>query len=121
MGLNIKATRRMSLAEFAEGWDDCYLTVSVIDGKEAESIQDRIDELRKQKDERGLTDLISETCNRVVQGGVVINTDEKDGSQTEYRFSKDEVQEVVEAIGDAWRIEAFNTATGTDRLKSMKN
>lgn len=120
MGLNIRATRRVSLAEFATGWDDCFLTVSVIPGNAAEVLQDKIDLCKKMDDAKGLSQLLQDTCSEAIQGGVILNTDDS-GEQSSYKFSKDEAPEVVAALGDAWCIHVIDVATGTDRLKSMRN
>jgi len=120
MGLNIKATRRASLEGFATGWDDCFVTVTAMPADQAEVLQDKIDACKNLKDARGLSELLRETCNEVIQSGTIINT-EKDGTAAPYKFSKEEVPEVVAALGDAWCIQVIDVATGADRLKSMAN
>lgn len=115
MGLNIQAYRRVSLKGFALGWDNCYVKVRAVNEAQRTRYQQ---ELGDTKDETVATAVTKQACKDVIVGGVILNTTE-DGHEESYEFSRDDVDEVVEALSFPWQTEILSIATGADRLKAM--
>jgi len=120
MGLNIKATRRVSLNGFAIGWEDCYLIVNALKDEEARAVAQRVDEAESADNEAALNAALNEFALANIVGGAIINTNDE-GQQERIEFSREDVPAVVAALGIAWIIEALSVATGADRLKSKTN
>ncbi|TFD14180.1 hypothetical protein E3T26_08635 [Cryobacterium sp. TMT1-21] len=117
MPLNLQATRRLSLSEFAIGWGDCYLIVKAVSGTEGQETADKVEALKEDNDVKGLNEVVREYCVKNITKGVVINTKD-DGSQEPYEFTSDEVSGVVDALNLAWQLEVLAVSTGSDRLKA---
>ena len=117
MGLKINATRTMSLNGFANGWDDCFLTVKAVRTKDAEVTFDQIEAFKDSEDASGLTALLESFCTENILSGTVMTTTE-DGKQEPYSFSKSETPEVVAELNTAWMLEVLDVSTGNDRLKA---
>ncbi|MDV6295182.1 hypothetical protein [Rhodococcus aetherivorans] len=122
LGLNIVATRKLSLKGFAEGWDDCYLLIRSASDKEQKQWAVEAQPYKEEKDDERkaaiLEDLTERRVMEVIIGGRVITTDE-DGTSRPVEFGKEDVSVVVEALSFYWRNEAVNLASGVDRLKAM--
>lgn len=116
MGLNLNATRRLSLNGFAIGWDECYLLVKAVKQEEAQATSDEIEKLKESNDVQGLNALVRDYCVRNITGGAVINTLE-DGTTERVEISRDDVPTVVDVLNTAWQLEVLAISTGSDRLK----
>lgn len=116
MGLNLKAQRRVSLDEFAEGWEGCYVIVEAIGGKEARELDVKAREIFERKDEDELNAFMLEVLAPRVKRGRIINTGD-DGTAAPYEFNADEAAEVLSFVNFAWQSEILGVATGSDRLK----
>lgn len=114
MGLNIVARRRVSLKGFAQGWDDCFITVKAVNEKQRNEYMERLGDT---KDDEVAARVTREACLDVILGGRIINTDEA-GNEAPYDFNHSEVEEVVEALSFPWQTEILSVATGADRLKA---
>ncbi|MFF6951828.1 hypothetical protein ACFZAD_24615 [Streptomyces iakyrus] len=135
-GLNIVAKRKVSLAEFAEGWDDCYVMVRAASSKEKAELDEKVDsynlelrELREEKDENArdakarkleekLHQFQRECAISLIESGVVMSTNE-DGTTESVEFGESDIPYVVDALGFAWIAEILGVSTGADRLKAM--
>lgn len=120
MGLNLKATRKISLKEFAIGWDKCYLIVKTVSASESETIQDRLDEFKRLDDAKGMADTLTQFSIDNIVGGKILNTLD-DGSTELIDFSGEDTPSVVDALNVAWQSEVLAVATGNDRLKLKTN
>ncbi|MGW6120436.1 hypothetical protein ACWFRF_15445 [Nocardia sp. NPDC055165] len=114
MGLNITATRRMSLADFGQGWQDCYLLVRAAN----KALRDEW----KSKFTPGMTNeqaeaLVREGALQTIIGGVILNTNE-DGSTELVTITSQDVPAVADALGFAWLNDAVALSSGADRLKA---
>jgi hypothetical protein len=116
MGLNIVAERKMSLKEFAEGWDDCYLMIRV--ANETKRQEWRAALVVAQVDEEAVAKVIREACLEVITSGVVMSTGDN-GVATPVTFEKSDVPELVEALNFAWQQEVVGVSTGNNRLKAQ--
>lgn len=125
MGLNIVAHRKVSLSSFAEGWDDCFLTVKVVSEKTrtiwAEEMNAKVKSLDGDKDKDQklddyALDFMANQCREVITGGVIVNTDET-GKSERYTLKSEDISDVVEFLNYSWKQEIVSTATGTNRLK----
>lgn len=137
MGLNIVATRRYDLSDFAEGWDGAYVIVKVpnaqvrqeyvdfmarvqIDmnteiedlpvSKSAAAISAKYDDIADKK--------VAEMALQLIVRGEVVSTDDETGKSELTKFDKEDVAVVVDALGFAWLTEIVRLALGNDRLKA---
>jgi preprotein translocase subunit SecD len=134
-GLNIAAKRKVSLNEFAEGWDDCFVMVKVPSEKNRQAyalslnkLQAKIrKDIKASQDEEPsedygtqVEDLQRSFCLDHIVSGAVMTTND-DGTTELVNFTKDDVPTVVEALGFTWLQRVVSVATGADRLKAMTN
>lgn len=126
MTLNIVASRKVSLAGFAEGWDNCYVTVRAISEKTRKAWSDEMEtkqaelegsEEGKQNLEKYAIEFLDRQCRDVITGGVIMNTD-KEGTTSEYTLSASEIPDLLEFLSFSWQQQIVSTATGTNRLKA---
>ncbi|WP_153008336.1 hypothetical protein [Rhodococcus pyridinivorans] len=118
MALNIVAYRKVSLAGYGEGWDDCYLRVRAANATQR---KDWIEFFQKD----GVTEEEAESKFReialeVIVGGVVRHTNE-DGSEEDKSFGIGQVDEVVAALSTdgATMHDVMSVSAGADRLKAV--
>lgn len=117
MGLNIVAYRKLSLAEFAEGWGDCYLTIRVANERERESWMEMIEGAKTANDKDMLASSVREICVAVITGGLIMNTD-SDGKASPLKIEVTDVPDVLDAVNFDWQMEIIGTSTGANRLKA---
>lgn len=117
MALNIQATRKLSLEEFAIGWKECFLTVKVATPEQVERYNEEVEALRESDDTDALSRVMRDFATRAVASGKIMNTDES-GEASLYSFTYEEISDVVDALGIAWHAEIISISTGADRLKS---
>lgn len=130
MALNIVAFRKVSLKGFADGWDKCFLTVRAVSEKTRKSW---MDELNKKSEEINSSDasendktqqleklgeeFLETQCLSVIEGGVIMNTDEN-GLESEYELQKGDIPALMEHLSFLWQRDIVSTATGANRLKA---
>jgi len=134
MGLNIVATRKFSLKDFAEGWGDCFITLRAANEAQRKGYADRLMDYQSEMDEVKATGdeskikafgaeldqkadaAVREFAAELIVGGKVITTND-DGTTELVNFGKDDVSTIIEVLGFAWLNELVEVATGNDRLK----
>lgn len=114
MGLNIVAYRRVSLAGFGEGWNDCHLTVKAFNPAQVEEARNIVyGDMGDDEKESAAKKL----ANDMIVGGVVINT-KADGTTEPVKIEASDVPYVVDMLGAGWLQQAMLVAAGADRLKA---
>lgn len=128
MGLNIVAHRKMSLAGFADGWENCFLTIRAVSEKQRKAWADEMNAMKAStegKDDRRqlledyASDFLERQCKEVIVGGTIMNTDE-DGNTVEYKLDKSDISDLTSFLSFAWQQEVVSTATGANRLKATQ-
>ena len=117
MGLNIVAYRKLSLADFAQGWGDCYLTIRVANKSERETWLESIEAAKKSNDMAVLSKSVRDICVAVITGGLIMNTD-SDGKASPLKIEVTDVPDVLDAVNFDWQMEIIGTSTGANRLKA---
>lgn len=135
MGLNIAATRTVSLKEFADGWDGAFIKVRAASTTEQKAQQERLKpllaELQEDQDSGNIekaraaamkvdeeADRLSrEFAEQLIIGGKVISTKE-DGTTELVEFGKDDIPAVLDALSFFWINHIVEIASGADRLKA---
>lgn len=129
MALNITAQRTLSLAGFANGWDDAYILVRTATEKERREYITGITEINAKvipvSEDGDSTEAIKNNlavdaeieqfartlAAKVIVGGKVMTTLD-DGSQELVPFSKSDTPVVLEALSFGWVNEVIDTAVG---------
>lgn len=114
MPLNISVERKVSLADFGIGWENCYVavkpaTVGVIDAFE-KALDGAAD--------AAVTAAYRDFARSVITGAVVLVQD-ADGSRGERAVGSGEVEEVVQVLDLPALIDVMQVSRGADRLKAI--
>lgn len=114
MGLNIRAQRKLSLAGFAEGWDECFLMLKAVNEEQRMAW---FDVLKDDAPDSVAIPKLRELVNDVVVGGQVVTTND-DGSTSKVALTKEDVPTMVDALNIYWLREVLYVSSGADRLKA---
>ena len=119
MGLNIVATRKVSLKGFAEGWDECFLLVRSANEAKRKEWQTAMNAVKENEDESdAVVDVLRQAATEAITGGQVIDTDEN-GQGRKATLTPADVPTVIEELNIYWLQEVVAVATGADRLKAL--
>lgn len=116
MVLNITAERRVDLSDYGKGWNDCFLTVRSMNPKQLNEWQDLI--ASESNGDDTIDSLYGEKLKTVVLGGVIMNTG-ADGKAERYKVEEEDIADVVDALGPAFKQRALMVAAGTYGLKGL--
>ena len=116
MGINVQATRKFNLADFAEGWDKCFLTVRTMPQRDSDVIAKEVAAARAAEDEDALMATMRDICVKLIVGGKIMNTGE-DGKASLYELAPEDIPDLVDALNFSWQTAVVELSTGADRLK----